>query len=250
MSNVVVGTGGGQTQIPAGNKLISQVGRIVGGEDEDAIRAAAYDAINMSRSRLNRRDWRFTKTTASAITLVDGTATYSLPSSFKRPSYAGLIETTDSKKDRSLDYVDDGWFSHWQPRQNQTGTPGFYWLRNAAEDGLITVYPTPDTSAASDFTLSVEYYKRIDNINDDNTAIVLPEELWDVLVLGGQYEMLKGREKSNPTIIARLKLDFEQAIVDLKRYDLTITDSQSRFRIGSGVRFATGSGDFAVLIRP
>jgi hypothetical protein len=249
MSNVVVATSSGQTQIPSGNRLISQVARIVGGEDEANIRAQSYDAINMVRARLNRRDWRFTKTTASAITLVDGTATYSLPSAFKRPSYAQLIETTDSKKDRSLNYVDDGWLSHWLPQQNQTGIPQFYILRNDAIDGLVTVYPTPDATAASDFTLSVEYYKRIDNINDDNAPIALPEELWDVLILGGHYEMLKGREKNNPTIIARLKSDFEQAYNDLVRYDRMITDSQSRFRIAPGARHQ-GKGDtFAILFR-
>ena len=235
MSTVVVtSSGSGQATCLPGNQLVNQVGRIVGGEGEANIRLASLDCINRVRMRLQRRDWRFLKTTASAITLVDGTSTYSLPTAFKSPSYAVLLDS-DSKPDYTLRYVDDAWYAHVKQNQESGGRPWWYKLLNAYGDGKITIYPTPDVSAAADWTLSVEYFKRFPPILDTAVAIDLPEEVSDVFVLGGQAFMLRERDKRNDDTEKAMWRDYTVALGELVAYDRRISDEHPRFRIGSAV---------------
>jgi len=231
---VVSTSGGGQTRCDPGNKMTAAVARIVGGEDEPLVRGSATAAINRVRLRLNGMDWNFTKTQNAAITLVSGTETYSLATTFKKPSYAQLLDS-NSKPDRALEYQDDAQFAHWYEDQDDTGEPHYYSLRNAQEDGLIRVFPTPDAGAASTWTLRVEYFKRIPVIADNTDEVDLPEEVCNVFILGGQYYLLMEREKGSQMIpIARQ--DYEIAIAELKAYDRRITDDNPRFRLGRSVR--------------
>jgi hypothetical protein len=226
----VTSSGSGQATCGLGNDHVTQVARVVGGEDKMSIRAQALDCINRVVDRLSRRDWRFLKTTASAITLVNGTKTYTLPTAFKSPSYARLLDT-GGVPDHDLVYVDDAWWSHSQEDQENTGQPLYYLLRNAFGDGLVTVFPTPDTSAATNWTLSVEYFKRFPKVTDDATEIAIPEEVCDVLIVGGQAYLLREREKGSP-VAAQAYADYRDILKDIETYDRRIADEQPRFRMG------------------
>lgn len=224
-------SGSGETTSGAGNRMVSDVARVVGDETDTNVRSQALGCINRVRMALNRREWRFKKVTAGAITLVNGTKTYTLPSAFNRPSFARLLDT-NSKPDYDLVYQDDAWFSHAQRDQEATGQPLYYILRNHFADGLVTVFPTPDASAATNWTLSVEYYGRIAEIADDAAAISEPEELYEVLVAGAQYCMLK--ERNHADRMAAARLDYLQAVNDLVVWDRRISDERARFTIGAG----------------
>ena len=226
----VTSSGSGQATCGLGNDLVSQVARVVGGEDKNTIRAQALDCINRVVDRMSRKDWRFLKTTATAITLVNGTKTYTLPTTFKSPSHAVLLDT-NSKPDHSLIYQDDAWWSHAQPDQESTGQPVYYLLRNAFGDGLISVYPVPDASAATSWTLSVEYFKRFPQVTDDTTEVAVPQEVCDVLIVGGQAYLLREREKSSP-VAAQAYADYRDILKDIETYDRRIGDEQARFRLG------------------
>lgn len=232
MSDVVVVTssGSGQASAGTGAAKVTEVARVVGGQDENEIRGQALDCLNRTRKHLNTMDWRFLKTNASNITLVASTATYSLPTDFKSPSYARLLDT-NGKQDKELRYVPDEVLTHWVADQESTGQPVYYSLRNSYADGLITVYPVPGSSEASTWTLDVEYYKRLPIISDDSTAIDVPEEVNRVLTLGAQYELLLEREKNSPVIPLR-RQDYLEAMRDLKNFDRRVGDEQARFRIG------------------
>ena len=230
MSTVVVASSGsGQTGCPAGNELVNRVARVIGGEQENELRSQSLSVINRVRIRLNRRDWHFMKKQAGAITLVDGTQTYSLPSAFKKPSYAQLLDTS-GKPERDLEFTDDALFSHRIGKQESGGPPNWYWLRNHYDDGLISLYPVPDAGTAADLTLRVEYFGRIANIQDTSVAVDLPEEVCDVLVLGGQYFLLRDREKNSPALAA-YRADFVEAENSLQVYDRRISDEHPRFSI-------------------
>ena len=233
MSDVVVvqSSGSGQTGTESGARLVSEVARVVGGENETLVRNQALDCLNRVRGSLNKRDWRFMKTTHTAITLVNGTKTYSLPSAFKSPAYARLLDTS-SRPDGDLLYADDAWFSHWLPDQETTGKPQRYLLRNNFGDGLITVFPTPDSSAATDYTLSVEYHARMSVISDNSSVIALPEEISEVLIKGAQYELMNDRGVDINRTLNR-KADYYAALQELSNYDRRIGDEHARFRLGT-----------------
>lgn len=228
---IVTLSGSGQTTCGAGNHMVSEVARVIGDETDTNIRVQALDCLNRTRTLMNKKEWKFKKVTASAITLVNGTKTYTLPSAFSRPVFARLLDT-NSKPDFDLIYYDDAVFSHIQRDQELTGQPLYYMLRNHFRDGLITVFPTPDSTAATNWTLSVEYFGRIAEITDDATDISEPEELCDVLVLGGQYFLLKERNHADRMQAARA--DYYQALSDLTAWDRRISDERARFTIGAG----------------
>lgn len=224
-------TGSGQTTGGSGNRLVSQVARIIGGEDDTNIRAQALDCINRVRQRMNRRLLKFTKTTASAITLVSGTSTYSLPSAYNKPSFARILDT-NSKPVQDLRYVDDAWFAHQYPIQTEGGLPVFYSLRNSFSDGLIKLYPAPGASQATSNTLSVEYFARLGAIADTSDELTsLPEEAQGVIVECAQYCLAMERRSKDSTLISQKKADAEQAWESLLNWDRDQSDEQARVMI-------------------
>lgn len=231
MSDVVVvgSSGSGQAGAGTGSAKVTEVARVVGGHNENEIRHQALACVNRVREHINSRDWRFTKTNAANITLVNGTATYTLPTNFKAPSYARLLAST-GKQQHELRYVLDEAMTHSVTNQDSSGQPYFYSLRNHYADGLVTLYPTPDASAAATWTLDVEYHKRIPLITDDSTAIDVPEEVNRVLAIGGQYELLVEREKNSPVLPLR-RADYEAAMRELVNFDRRITDEFARFTV-------------------
>ena len=233
MSDVVVVTssGSGQTGAGSGANKVTEVARIVGGQDENSIRAQALSCINRVRMELNMHDWRFMKTNASNITLVNGTATYTLPTNLKAICYARLLDTA-GKQDHELTYVSDDIFTKWIRDQEHTGQPIYYNARNAFGDGLISVYPVPDASAATTWTLDVEYFKRIPVITDDATQIDVPEEVNLVLAVGGQMYLLEERDKSSPVLPAKIG-EYGRVFGELRAMDRRVHDERPRFRIGS-----------------
>lgn len=229
-SIVLTPTGSGQTGVLSGQDLVTQVAQISGVQGEVLGRAQALDCLNRARIELNQYDWRFSKVTATAITLVNGTRTYSLPTEFKKPGDARLIDAAGSGY-RTLTYIEDitSWRLDWQ--QSNTGAPYYYHLRNEFGDGLIDVYPIPDVSAAATYRLSVEYYQRFGALSDDSTCqLEMPEEATNALVLGGQAYLLRERDKNTP-VVTQAFVDYQRAVNLLKTFDRRITDELTRFRL-------------------
>src|SRR5262245_50771236 len=228
-SVVITPTGSGQTGIDTGASLISQVARIVGGEGESLVRAQALDCLNRARIELNSYDWRFTKISAPTITLVSGTRTYSLPTAFKKPAYARLIDASGLGW-KLLMFVDDveGW--RIDNRQDQSAEPYWYHLRNEFDDGLIDLYPIPNLATTSVYRLKVEYYQRLGRFSDSDVELEMPEEATNALVLGGQAWLLRERDKNSP-VVAQAFVDFQRAVALLRTADRRISDEMAHFRI-------------------
>lgn len=234
----------GQTGISAGSILVTQISRIVGGESESEIRNQALDCLNRARIELNHHDWRFMKTTDSPITLSNGTATYSLSSAFRKPSYAMLIDAAALPR-YDLAYIDDAELSHREPDRSGRGLPQYYMLRNDYEDGFVSLFPTPDAGTATNYRLVVEYYARIEAFSDTSDPVSLPEEIVNVLVIGGQAYLLREREKNSPATVQAF-LDYQRVKKLLMNEDRRNIDDTPRFRLSPRARYyPTGT----ILIR-
>jgi hypothetical protein len=230
-STVLTASGSGQTGASSGHDLVTQIARVTGGEGETAIRDQALDCLNRVRIELNQHDWRFMKTTDDPITLVSGTSTYSLDSTFRKPSHAILIDAAAIPQ-YDLRYEDDEFFSHAVPRQDLSGLPMYYLLRNDFSDGLVTVYPTPDNSTASTYRLVVEYYARIGAFADSTDTVDIPEEAINVLVIGGQAYLLRERQKGTPASAIAFQ-DYQRAKMLLLTDDRRMGDEKARFTLGT-----------------
>jgi hypothetical protein len=222
------------------------VAACIGGVDEDNVRVQALHCVNRARNEVNMHDWRFLKRSVASTAFTNATATYSLPTTFKSPSWFQILDS-NSKPFRDLVYTDDAALVHSSPQQTLSGPPSIYSLRNTFEDGLITFYPIPDTSTASGYTWQGEYYTRIPNITDDSTDLSsIPEEICNVIIAGGQYFRVSERQKENTAMI-NLKWQDYQRVKNLALVnDRRMTDNtQSRFRLPSrrATNF-TNSNDF------
>lgn len=234
MTTYVLGTsGGGQSTGPSGSDLIDQITAVVGGVDESNVRAQALDCLNRIRTRLNKREWHWTKATNANITLVDATQTYSLPGAFDRASFARLMTISTGKPSLDLEYKDDADFSHWLEPQTDTGKPAYYMLRNAFSDGLISVFPVPDATTALTYSLQVEYYGRIAVFTDDSAVRSdFPEQVGDVLISGAQWCLLHERDRGNMTSVIAKRDEFLEVERLLIAWDRRNVDEKSRFYIG------------------
>lgn len=228
-SSVLTATTSGQDSVGIGSNLVTQVARMVGGAAEAKIRAQALDCINRVRIELNQHDWRFMKTTADPITIVSGTDTYTLPSAFRKPSFARLVDSATEIPKFTLVYEDDVVLSMDQQDRDIDGQPTMYALRNDYADGYVTVFPIPDDATADDFKLSVEYYSRIAAIADSSDTISIPEEVQNVLVLGGQAYILRERDKASPTMPLAWA-DYQRAKNLLMVADRRIQAEDTRFK--------------------
>lgn len=228
-ATILTRTGSGQTGTGSGSNLISQIARIVGGESEPNVRAHALDCLNRVKNELNQHDWRFMKRTQAAITFINGTATYNLDASYRKPSFAHILDST-GKLYAEIIYKDDAAFSHQKTAQTDTGLPIYYTLRNEFEDGYITVYPIPDSSTATNYQMMVEYFARIPTMADNSDQLSLPEEVLNVLVAGGQAYITRERQKESP-VIPVLFGDYQRSKSLLMSNDRRFSDEMPRFRI-------------------
>jgi hypothetical protein len=225
-------TGSGQTTALTGKQIVDEVARVVGGETENSIRNAGLACVNRCRRELNQHDFRFTKVSIASTAFVAAQQTYTLPSAFKKPAMFFLLDV-NGKHYRDLQYFDDIYFTHWLPQQTLQQTPMIYTLRNDFADGLISFYPVPDSTAASNMTWAGEYFSRIATITDDTTPLAaLPEEVTNVLILGGQAYLLREREKASP-VTPQAYGDYQRALNLLLVADRRMTDENARFKLPS-----------------
>lgn len=236
--------GGGQGGSCSGVELVSQVTRIVGGEDENSVRAHALALLNGVRDELNMHDWRFLKKSVASTAFTAATSTYSLGGTFKSPGYFRVLDS-NGKPYCDLRYIDDATMNHAIPQQTLSGVPAFYSLRNTFGDGLITFYPTPDASTATGYTWAGEFYTRLGNITDDGTVIAaIPDEICRVLILGAQAYLLRELDRGSSQTTTAWQ-DFERikhlALVNDRR----MSDNYDRFRLsGIGRRRFYNSNDY------
>lgn len=233
MPNIVLPvSGSGQPTGPSGSSLVSQVARIVGGENEDSIRSQALDCLNRVRMELNMHDWRFLKTQIASTAFVAGDQTYSLGSAFKSPSYMRLLDS-NGLPFGDIIYQDDENFAHLYPQQTNGGAPRWYTIRNTFADGLVTFYPIPDASVVANYTWAGEFYTRIPTITDDAALLTsIPEEVTTVLVIGGQAYILRERDKASPMAMPAWQ-DFQRIKNLMFVSDHRAMDNNQRFRMGT-----------------
>lgn len=229
MATISVGSSGsGQSKPRDCKSLITTIARSFGGENDGRVRSMALDTLNQTLSELSGlRDWNWERTTQSAITLVDGTATYSLDSAYKKPSKAVLIDS-DSNEFRSLGYADWERFQD-TGKQTRVGNPWVYMLKNAFNLGTVELYPVPDAGAASDYTLELTYFKRLSLCTDSVSSVInAPAEVepWVTQRATALLAQIKNPEQA--TLFLGTAARLYNALV---RWDTRIRDERLRFSL-------------------
>jgi hypothetical protein len=112
--------------------------------------------------------------TERSLTLVDSTASYALtPKPMRVPSVRrrltnGTIDTPLTEMSRQQ-YFDS-------PNKAAMGPPTQFYYDPQVSTGTIYLWPTPDATTASNFTLELTYLRRIEDIDSTTDDADLPQE--------------------------------------------------------------------------
>lgn len=203
-------SGSGQPATGTFGALKTSAAKILGGESQAKIKELAGDGILRGIDDLNMKHlFRFGSKQSADTALVSGTATYSLASDFFAVQEVQLIDT-NSKTHTTLEYIPWGQFNALEPQQTSTGRPIYWTSRNTFDDGTITLYPTPDASAAANYTYRITYYERIARPSLDDDIISAPRELQEILVTYAEYHLLMLRSRNNPYAIEAKWQEYER----------------------------------------
>lgn len=188
-------------------------------ESDPSALQAAKDCISESVDEWNRRhNWRFLQIVAPDITVVGGTQTYDLPSTFKRPYDAYLV--TNKVK---LKFTTRQMWDSLAPGDTSNSTPIAYSLFNVGTTGKIELLPIP----ASADTLVVRYYRDIQTPSSDGDVLDVPKRYEGALIAmaRGILASLKNADDKAVMWTQRGEAGYKQAKAD----DIRIPDEVLSF---------------------
>jgi len=141
-------------------------------------------------------------TTAGGTT---GTSTYGL-SDVLECTYRQNYNTT-SESDSSMTKVDRSTYSALANKLSK-GTPNQFWVQRFIDKTTVTFYPTPNSTAASNYA-HIYFVKRIEDAGDYTNASDVPYRFVPCMSSGLAFYL---SQKYNPELTQNLKLLYEDEL--------------------------------------
>ena len=146
-----------------------------GGAARSDILVRAGSSYLSAVREFNDIPWKFNRM-VDDITLVAGTADYTLENDFRDPMRAIMVDSDSKTREEVMWVPYQEWVYHL-PDQSTTGSmPLYYTIRNAHLTGLVTVDPVPATGITYP-TLRVHYHRRIALPVADSEKVNVPVEV-------------------------------------------------------------------------
>ena len=209
----------------------------------------AADLLDQTIKDMNSHLYEFNKVNQTISPLIADTADYELdpmtagpgggvtpstPAVPYKESQAYLLKTDSSRV--YLNYLPWVRFSEQLSGRfgSTSGIPSTYSFRNLEADGLLSLFPAPNAGTVGDYTLVLEYYRRIpllSEVPDDDSTIAVPEEVETPLIYGACKRLaihLVGA--SHPDVAAFAALE-KISLEELKAVDKRHPDQLQRFRL-------------------
>ena len=112
--------------------------------------------------------------------------------------------TSTSQSDSAMTKIDRSTYSSLSAKLSK-GTPSQYFVQRLIDKTTITVYPTPDSTAASK-DMHIYYVKRIQDVGDYTNASDVPFRFVPCMVSGLSFYLA---QKYKPELIQAMKLYYE-----------------------------------------
>lgn len=218
--------------------LVSRVAELYGIDSavDTDIATVALNLLDETVKEMNAHLYEFNKMTKVSVSLVAGTQTVDLSATtpvIYKESLAYLVETATSQRQDPLQYIVYEDFIKQFGKDYSTGTPSAYTFRNQALTTLLSFWPIPDATAATRFTLTLEYYRRIPLISSVavGSSIDVPAEVETALMYGAMKRMaihMKGA--SHPDVMSFDALE-SKALEKLRNMERLHPDAPRRFRL-------------------
>ena len=141
-------------------------------------------------------------TTAGGTT---GTSTYGL-SDVLEATYRQNYNTT-SESDSSMTKIDRSTYSALANKLSK-GTPNQFWVQRFIDKTTVTFYPTPNSTAASNYA-HIYFVKRIQDAGDYTNATDVPYRFVPCMSSGLAFYL---SQKYNPELTQNLKLLYEDEL--------------------------------------
>lgn len=214
------------------NQLKARVARVVGGDTEPTMLAAAGELLNEAITEFNTRLYEFNKIGPTSITC-DATGLGTLPSAFYKEIECTLVDSSGNRT-HQLNYIDWAEYQHtWSADQQlwlYTSTTNSYTLFNTYRAGQIQLLPiTASTSTAQ--TVKISYYQRIPELARDDEIMDAPREIQRALILWAQADILRIYRNADPAVWTGTKAVAEQAWDRFRVIDAKHPDMKPRFRL-------------------
>ncbi len=134
----------------------------------------------------------------------------------------------------------------------KTGIPSVYAFRSLHQDFTLLLSPSPSQSIADDYTLTVEYFRRIPLVTE-NSILDVPQEVQTSLIYGAQKRMAIHihADAAHPSVGALHELE-RDALSRLKQIDRHHPDTNKRFRLADHTlkgRRAFNAGEIYIRIK-
>jgi hypothetical protein len=179
----------GVTNVPSNkaySSLKNEVARYVLRPDDSEALNVAGDGLNDAIRRLNTETW-YWALVKQDISLVNGTATYSLSDAFRAPRNASLLNASNQECVR-LSWMDPKTFEAvYQDARSAVGSPESYTAYNNYSDGLVTLYPTPDASSYP--KVRIRYSQNLANFSGASDTLNAPSWVEGFIVSWAQAYM-------------------------------------------------------------
>ena len=134
-----------------------------------------------------------------------GTSTYGL-SDILECTYRQNYNTT-SESDSSMTKVDRSTYSALANKLSK-GTPNQFWVQRFIDKTTVTFYPTPNSTAASNYA-HIYFVKRIEDVGDYTNATDVPYRFVPCMSSGLAFYL---SQKYNPEMTQNLKLLYEDEL--------------------------------------
>jgi hypothetical protein len=211
--------------------------QVYGVDDDTDLQTVVEGFLDDAVREMNSHLYEFNKRTETGIALSASTRDYTLTSTagaqVYRESLAYLV-TTAGVQQANLVYLPWAHFQSLYGDQTlvNSGVPSVYSMRNVDFAGTVSLQPIPNTSVASSYTLTVEYYRRIPlPYTDAEDPIEVAPEVETVLVYNAQKRLAIHLHGPGHKDVAAFDALERRAQEELQAVDKRHPDAQRRFRL-------------------
>jgi hypothetical protein len=223
------------------SKLVRRVAELYGVDStvDTDIATIALDFLDEAVKEMNSHLYEFNRVSVTGTALVSDQRDYDLsatsPQIYKELATYFVSTTNTNSRKTPMTYLP--WEDFLRQTQGdvplQNGEPVLYSYRNMPDTTVVSLYPRPDASFASAYTMTTEYYRRIALISSTatNAAIDVPQELETCLMYAAWKRMaihIKGASHSDVAAFEQLEM---KALDKLRDIDRQHPDSIHRFRV-------------------
>lgn len=230
--------------------LISKVASLYGNSGDSELEAKALECLDDAIDDLNMHLWEFNKAEESGIVMTAAQSWVPLSHAVYRESAAFLVDTTSGDSGPHLKFYPWLEFQREWGKPNDEGTPLVYSYFNIHAEGKLYLAPIPDSTTATDCTLTFQYYIRIPRISelDSSASLNTPREIEQAIVYGAQKRMaiwLLG--SAHPDVAAFQALE-TKAYADISGVDKRRPDANLRFKLkGTEGRNRLYPGNYLII---